>query len=237
MKTHVFGVCYWGQETPHYLDDWHARIKAFLPHEKLFLCPGSYSNPDKLHLADVDVVQIGVQNTEHYTRDWCYFYVGFMTGIYHALLNLDFDILVHVQDRTLIGNYLIRTLEEFSERKEILCAPKLTSQLGIGIETGFMAMKREAVLRYATSNLRCALSQYQQMNVEDEAFYMFGEDWWNPFPEVHTTRQEDHTYSTENSPFTLSKPLTARLPIIASGKHCNERYLSEWKKNHPIPSL
>ena len=232
-KTQVFGVCYWENEKPAYLEDWYARINKFLPNQGVYLCPGCWSDP-KLCPIPVPVIQYGLKKSEDYSRNWCYYYSGFMTGIYHALLNLDFELLVHVQDRTLIGIDLTDIIQEFMERDEILCAPKYTGQIGVGIETGFMMMKKEAVMRYATSNMRCALSEYDQINVEDEALYMFDDDWWNPFPSIHTIREFDGTFVFKKTPFNLSQKKTINLPILAAGKHSLKREQVLWQQKHPL---
>lgn len=238
MKIQTFGVTYWSKQSNDYkltydmLNEHHNRIQKYISSTQMFYAPGSYSNPYDCPVKNVDVIQIGIENTKPYSRDWNYFHVGFMTGIYHALLNTDFDVLVHVQDRTLIGINLLPIISEFMSRKEIICAPKYTSLGGTSLETGLMIMKPEAVKIYATQHKRISLSDDPQMNVEEEAFGLFWDKWWNPWPHVSTIRQYDVIRDAYNA-FNLDESHFLQLPFIAAGaKHCDKDLQNKWINNH-----
>jgi hypothetical protein len=236
MKTVVFSVAYWGEDRPKRFIPWLKCINKYINYDDIFVSCGSYSNPSKMYdltqygLSPIEIIQLGIKNTKPYSKNWCYFYVGFMSAIYHSLLTKDFDVLIHVQNRTFLGMDLNPVIEEFKKRKEILASPKFSSQIGTSIETGLMLMKREAVESYATSNLRCALSDYEQMNVEEEAFKMFGNSWWNFLPEFPTTRKRDATYDYDETPFNLPDEMFYELPIISGPPHCSVEQFDKWMK-------
>lgn len=229
IKTVVFSVSFWGENTPERFIPWYKCLNKHLKYDDLYLTCGSYSNPDKLPIP-LEVAQIGIKNTKQYSKNWSYYYVGFLSGMYHALLSKDFDVLIHVQNRTFLGMNLNPIVEEFYNRSELIAAPKLTSQIGSMIDTGLMLMKKETAQKYVTSNLRPALSDEEQMNVEEEAYYIFGDSWWNFMPEYPSTRKYDKTYEYDESPFYLSDELFYDLPIIAGPKHCSEEEFDKWMK-------
>lgn len=219
----------------HYTDwllkEHYNRVNKFIENPEIFYAPGSYSDPNECPIKNVDVIQIGIPNTRPYNRDWCYYHVGFMTGIYHALLNKKWDVLIHVQDRTLLGENLLPIITEFMNRPEILCAPKYSSQIGTFIETGLMMLKPQAAKIYATQHLRVSLSSTAQLNVEEEAYQLFEDNWWNAWPEISTIRQLD-VIPEKSSAFKLSEKTFLNLPFIAAGKHSDKDLTNKWIDLH-----
>lgn len=234
-KVVVFSVCFWKDQSPKLYPDWKKRVCKYVNHDRLFLAPGSYSDPAILK-DDTEIVQIGIPNTNCYGRNWCYWHVGFMTAMYHLLLNVkDFDVAVHVQNSVLLGLDLNSYVLEFCNRSEILAAPKFTSEMGTYVETGLMMLKPEAVKQYAVSPLRPSLSDKNEMNVEEEAFLMFKDGWWNFLPETLTIRKKDDTVTDKGSgPFDLSDEEFLQSQIIMASNHAPAELVEKWIDTHKI---
>lgn len=234
-KIVVFGVSFWKDEKHWLYDEWKGRINKYIGPDEVFITPGSYSDPSKIS-DGTPVIQIGIQNTKDYSKNWSYYHVGFLTGIYHLLLNIkEFDIAIHVQDSTLINTDIRPHINEFLSRDEIFAAPKFSSEMGTYVETAFMMMKRPAVEQYATSPMRPSLSDEELLNVEEEAFFMFKDSWWNFLPEVLTIRKIDDTIlEDEGSPFDLSEEEFYELPILLAS-HCkSKKVVSSWISENPL---
>jgi len=252
MRTLVFGVHHWGNRPPTHeerghCNEWYDRITAFVPGVKdVFVATGSYSNPNFSPLPeDVQLVQNNVHFDAPYSRDINYFRNGFMTGIWHALLNeKDWDVLFHIQTRVFMGAPLTDELDQFSTMSGMdVMAPRFAQKIGTSIEISIFAMKPEAVKKYATSGVRQSLNIYgiPDVNCEEEAFIMFNKSWFNPWPDVITTRANDFMEIGDgkfiNSPFAITNPeVLNSLPFIsANDKHISEPLLEGWKEQHPCP--
>ena len=155
-----------------------------------------------------------------------------MTAMYHLLLTIkDFDVAIHVQNSILLNINLNRFIEEFITRTEILAAPKLTSDMGVYIETGLMMLKPDAVKQYVSAPLRPSLSLHPQMNVEEEAFHLFKNSWWNFLPNVLTIRKNDSTIiNSGTGPFDLSDEEFLQLPAIMTSHHAPKNQIEQWIK-------
>ena len=245
MNIMVFGVGNWdtrsdADEQRSNYKEWHSRLCHYMGNPKeVFITPGSYSNPDYCPISDTKVVQIGIQKTKQYSSLWSYFRVGFFTGIYHALLNPGWDLLVHCQTRMLLGTDMVPHLKEFLNRPEQIMAPKWTSTNGTQIEVALLAMKPDAVRKYATSTLRSSLiekteKQYS-LNSEHECLLMFSDEWYNPFPEVFSTRKMSVGYTGDGDrDFELDMSTFLKLPFISGNRHCSKEDLKLWCEMHPI---
>ena len=244
MKILVYGVTNWDDEEQannqsDHLNEWHERVNCFIGDtEKVFITTGSYSDP-KLNPTTCDVVQIPFFRPYPYSKQNCYFRMGFMTGIWHALMNYDFDILIHCQCRNLIGEHLQPTLKYFNTLEDQIMSPTWSSMVGTSIDVGFMAMKKKAALMYCATGYRQNCDQSKtSINCEEEAYLMFNNSWFNPWPETLTCRPYDISYHHDSpnypSIYDLTPEQIKELPIIATGKHCNTQDLEQWKNNHPI---
>jgi hypothetical protein len=238
IKTAVFSVSFWKDEKHPYYDDWRKCVDKNINYDYLFTCPGSYSDP-KIMENEIDVIQIGVENDLPYSRDWNYWHVGFRTALVHLLLNIkDFDIAIHVQDSLLLNMNLDSYIQEFYERDDILASPQYLSEGGLSIETSFMMLKKEAIKKYINSPLRPSLSKQQVINVEEEAFYMFKDKWWNFIPEVPTIRKNDFILlepTQGESPFKLTEETFLNLPLIStSTSFTKEEDVKKWKEFNNI---
>ena len=235
-KIAGFGLAYWEDKPQKTYPEWKKRILKYSGCDSFFLAPGSYCDPEKLGDPDFPVVQIGLKLTKDYSRDWSYAHVGMMAGFYHLLLNIkDFDVAVHVQNTVFLGMDLAPVIEEFMERDEIFASPKFTSEMGCYIETGLMLLKKEAVIKYVTSPTRPSLSEEKTMNVEQEAFTLFHDSWWNFLPEIPTLRKTDTTvYENGGGPFSLSEEDFLNLPVVLTSHYVTLDELQKWSEVHPI---
>jgi hypothetical protein len=266
MKIVVFGVTHWDNEKEFQttcsncnktdiLFEWYNRVFNFIPNPyKVFLAAGSESNP-ALNPLPIDLYQIYFKKIFPYSNQNLYFRLGFMTGIWKALLDFpDFDLLIHVQATRYLGKDLTPYLREFLQRDEQVMACNYKSQLPEVMEKrvwnimdiGFMAMKKPAALMYAATGYRqsCDPNLYP-ITAEEEALLMFKDSWWNPFPEIPTIRQRDLAYETlcENdsidfkvgeSQFEITDiEYFKTLPIIANGKHVTKEFLDAWLAANP----
>lgn len=234
----VFGVGHWDNEEhakkqASDFNEWYTRVQAYLGQPPTFIACGTKSDPALCPLFDIDIAQINLTKSRRYSRDWSYYRVGFLTGLWHALLRNNWDILIHCQVRTLLGEDQTSKIDEFRARDEVLCAPSWRSVAGEFIETGFMMMKREAVLRYVTRPLRPCLSDNEAINVELEALNLFTYDWWNAWPEIISTRKRDFNYPNPNG-LTVNMQNFLKLPMIAINRHCSEEEKKEWLMQHPV---
>lgn len=249
MKIAVFGVYHWLNEPPtqeqiDYCKDWEARIHKHIGECEIFVTTGTYSDPKFSPFSkNIPIIQNGCPPTQKYSVDHNYFRNGFMTGIWHALLNIkDYDILYHVQTRVKIGDNLTSHLQEFIKLENCsVMAPRFASNLGTLIEISCMAMKPSAVLAYATQGLRATFTppDSNTMSCEQEAYLMFYQTWYNPWPHVITTRQLDPDQRGLPHPFysafTISESTEInKLPMISTGKHILDKFSQQWEQQHPL---
>jgi len=245
MKVVVYGVVHWdsekhAKEQRSDLIEWYTRVKKFIPCDDIFLTAGTYSNP-QFNPLPIPIINNGIKYTNEYSIEWNYFRNGFMTGIWHASMNLDFDILFHVQCRNLIGEDLSPYLENFYNREEIMMAPQWkASRWGITVEVSLMAMKNDAVKKYVGGGLRPSLALYSPvLNTELEAFHLFNENgqWYNPFYWITSTRKRDPdkwNAGRKYSQWDVPMNRFLKLPFIAINKHCSKEEADEWRKENPI---
>jgi len=251
MNILVYGVHNWDNkdQPQRHIDhchEWYNRIQKFIPNvKKVMVATGNYCNPQYSPFPkEVQIVQNGIQKTYEYSRRYQYFRNGFVSGIWHTLLNeKDWDILFHIQGRVLIGESLEKELNSFFNSDSLVMAPKFTQYIGSSIEISIMAMKQDAVKEYAVSPVRTSFNKYNlpDVNCEEEAYIMFNNSWYNPWKKIITTRQLDNFYDDNGemidilSPFAiLDKEYIKKLPFISVGKkHINYDYYNYWKECHP----
>jgi hypothetical protein len=260
MKIVVYGVTNWDSRQDfgrscskcnleQNLIEWYNRVLKFIPGtHKLFLTTGTYSDP-RLNPIPVDLIQIPFFKTLEYSPQNNYFRNGFMVGIWKALLDYaDFDLLIQCQTTRIIGQDLSGILEEFMKRDEQLLAPRFTSGTNNNyniksIDVGFMVMKKNAALMYAVAGKRQSCDSHNSpMNCEDEAYLMFKNSWWNPWPNIPTLKQLDLTANTASdfggstdSWYNITDlEYFKKMPIIAIGKHVELDYYNEWLKANPV---
>jgi len=240
MKILVFGAGNWQNEGQAdffktTFEEWRNRVRCFCGDPEMFISAGTYSDPKFNPIPSIPVIQNGITTTRPYSRDWNYGRNGFITGCWHSLLNKEFDVLVHVQCRTLLGEDLLTNLHRFMDSDKQIMAPKYVSKTrGIdnSVDIAMMAMKPDAVRTYTSFGIRPSLSPYDQMNSEEEAFELFGNVWYNPWPNVSSNRKRESGIGIDSDD-DLSKEEFMKLPMIAAHKHASEEDIKDWCKAHP----
>jgi|TARA_R110002126_G_scaffold122632_2_gene264413 hypothetical protein len=239
MKVVVFGTTNWDSKAQvdylrPSLKEWKNRVNYFCGDPEMFISSGTYSDP-KLNPLSIPLVQNGVQKTRPYCKEWNYFRNGFITGCWHSLLNMEFDVLVHVQCRTLLGTDLMSMLHRFNDSVNQIMAPRYVSisrNISNSVEVGMMAMKPDAVKTFTSFGIRPSLSPYEQINCEEEALELFSTSWFNPFPAISSCRKRESGFG-EDGPDDISKEEFLKLPLIAAQKHASEKDVLDWCKRHP----
>lgn len=253
-KILVFGVVNWDTEEDalklkYTLQNWLERINRFIPNiEKVFLVAGSYSPPE-FNPTSCELYQIDFYKSKVYSKQNSYFRLGFMTGIWKTLLDYsNCDILIHCQFRTLLGEDMSENLIKFWDKDEQVMAPfyhagngTIQSSEGImGIDVGFIAMKKRALKLYAVTGLRQSFNpEVNCLNCEEEAYYMFKDSWYNPWPKIKTMKQIDTAWLSAKKPGISPYEITdinyfSNLPFIAIGKHVTKEFYDAWLEKHPI---
>jgi len=238
MKIIVFGVINWDSKVQaEYLkpslEEWRNRVRYFCDEPEIFMASGTYSNP-KYNPLNIPIIQNGITKTRPYSKNWNYFRNGFITGCWYSLLNMEFDVLIHVQCRTFLGVDLISTLHRFMDSSKQIMAPRYVSKtknIHDSVEVSMMAMKPDAVRLYTSFGIRPSLSPYDQINCETEAFELFGNSWYNPYPEIQSIKKRESNFGKDTKK-DLSKEDFMRLPIIAAQKHANEIDIRDWCEAH-----
>lgn len=251
MNIIVYGVDHWPDLPPtekkiNHCKEWYDRIIKFIPYvSKVIIATGNNCNIEySPYPKEVTIIQNNIPQTVEYSREYSYFRNGFMTGIWHTLLNeKNYNILFHIQARVLIGENLKKEIDDFMLKdNKLIMAPFYTQHIGSSIEISIFAMKINAIRKYATSGIRQSFNIYNapDVNCEEEAYIMFHDSWYNPWPDILTTRQIDtfdpRNYTKEfTTPFCISnKEAFNRLPFISTyKKHVVDSYLKSWKECHP----
>ena len=239
MKVLTFGVTNWNDKSEaeiyeSTLHAWYKRTKAYVNSNEIFLSTGSYSNP-KYNPLDIPLIQNGLFKTKKYGRGWNYFRNGFITGLWYSLFKTDWDIVLHNQCRMFLGEDMNHYLEEFYKRDELIMAPKFSNIACTVVEVGFIAMKREAVLKIVTQGERPSLweNDFEVPNVEDEMYHLFCDSWYDPF-QLRTTRKRDWNYPNP-SPYHLEMDEFLNLPLISTSHHATTEEINAWCELHKLP--
>jgi len=239
MKIVVFGVGNWDSQAqadflkPSY-EEWRGRVRYFCNEPEMFIATGTYSNPKEAPL-NVPIIQNGITKTRPYSKNWNYFRNGFMTGCWHSILNMEFDVLFHVQCRTLLGADMMSNLHRFMDSSKQIMAPRYVSktrEIENSIEVGCMAMKSDAVRLFTSFGFRPSLSPSAQVNCETEALELFKDSWYNPYPEINSCRKRESSFGKDGED-DLSKEEFMKLPLIAAQKHASGQDVKDWCAAHP----
>lgn len=246
----MFGVGNWDDKDDadrqqDLLREWQVRGEAFINPEYFFISPGSYSPPE-YNPTTLPIHQIQFYRPWEYSRQNNYYRLGFQSGLYRSLQDFpDADLIIHYQCSRLIGRDLRSLLEEFMEREEQLLAPSFVSGcLEPSLDVGFMAMKPRAANFLVATGLRQNCDPDPNvMNCEEEVHTLLKDSWWNPWPEMTTTRQLDFPTRISNMelgtnfiPYDIeSIDEYGNLPIIAIFlKHCSQTFYDYWLKKNPV---
>jgi len=238
MKVVVFGIANWDCQAQAdylkpYMEEWRNRVRFFVNDPEIFISTGTYSDP-KYSPLNLPLVQNGITKTRPYSKNWNYFRNGFMTGCWNALLNMDFDVLFHIQCRNLLGTDMISNLHRFMDSTKQIMAPRFVSKsIGIdnSVDVSLMAMKPDAVRLFTSFGLRPSLSPFEQQNCETEALELFKDSWYNPYPEINTCSKRVSSFGNDG-PDDMSKEEFMRLPFIAAQKHASSQDVADWCAEH-----
>ena len=262
MKTIVYGVTHWddeeqAKEQASDLHQWYNRVKTHIPNaSEIFLTTGTYS-PPQYNPLPCKLFQIPFFRPAPYNKQNCYFRLGFITGIWKALLDFpDFDLLIHCQCRHLLGESILEHLENFFyKRDELVMSINFTADNNTlyGMDVGFLVMKKPAALYYTIASKRNVCeSSYECLNCEEEAYEMFKNNWYNPWPHIPTVKQIDLVYNSQtqinkdgflectvqqnNKSKTeiIDLEYYKKLPFIANGKHVSPSFYKSWLESHPV---
>ena len=242
MRVWVYAVTYWraGDEdgdkrSDQVLPQWRKRVDRFIDPEHTFFSLGTTSSGPCPVTID-KVIDVGLEFTKPYDNAWNYARSGFLSGLYYALLNRDkWDVLLHVQDRTMVGVPIRPLLEDFVKSDDILFGPSWSSDFvpDVNPETGFIGFKEEGVREFVTRCQRASLMLEHTFSLEEECRQLMGDRWWNPWPEFKTTRRRDVIWPIEESRL-LTDEEFYRLPVVSGGKHCSDEQLAKWSELHPL---
>ena len=245
----VFGVCNWdnkehAESQKEHLTEWYNRVNHFIKPDKVFLAAGSYSNPEYNPLPELQLVQNYWRQLAPPSPATNYFRNGFMAGCWHALLNEygNFDILLHLQCRQLIGEDMEKHCKDFmSKPDKFMMAPRWMdydyNKWCEYVEVGCMAMKPIALSMYTALGLRPSIGlltqdEYKYPQAEEEAAILFANHWYNQWPEIQTTRKIS-VRQVPRKNIELDMDEFLKLPTTAASKHATKEEIDEWKRTHP----
>jgi hypothetical protein len=255
MRVMVFGVCNWDTEEDalgqkEHLEDWLTRVNYFIKPSNVFLAAGTYSNPKWSPLPQLRLVQNYWIPLGPYSPVNNYFRNGFMAGLWHSLINEygNFDILFHMQCRQLIGEDITDKLSDFLNHKDkFIIAPRWRdydhNRWCNYVDISNVGMKPIAVQMLTAMGLRPSIGlridpgEEYYVQSEEEAALLFQNHWYNPWPEIETTRQISwRLYPRKNKELTREELL--KLPFVATTrKNSIEEDINEWKRTHPYNRL
>ena len=244
MKLLAFGIFYWrsqsdAQKAKSSMVEWKKRLDHYLDDPDIFITSGTYSDP-KYNPTNMEFVQIDLPVTKPYSTGWNYWKHGFLTGVYHAMLNKrDWDVLCYVHYNLLLGENLIPKLKDFYDTPKEIASCSFIDPKGTFLEAGLMFLKKDAVLKYMTTNFKPCLDQSNRMYIEEEMMELFSDSWYNLYPEIPTFRtnsdrsdEPDVMEYLEN--YSIDREQIPNLPFMFQ-THFIEPEIESWKRKHPLP--
>ena len=204
-----------------------------------FLSLGTTSDPRFNPLPELRLVDVGLKPVGPYGLKNQYLLNGFVAGLYYWLFTFpEAKVIVHVQDRTLLGRELshlegMDSLPTTSESNEAwVCAPRWTPLTGESLpDTGFILMSREAVIRYLSHRQRAVIESTPfTLTVEEDLYNAMGRKCHFMFGDEPSIRARSVAGILQMS---LEKFLS--LPVASVGKHCPLEWAEEWKTAYPVP--
>jgi len=245
MNILVFCISHWTDQKhsnivkPHLLE-WQKRIDFYLDNPIKFLSMGSYSNPE-YNPTSIPIIQNGMKyNVKEDSHFWRY---GLFAGFNYALLNkekLNWDIVIYAHYSLLLGFDLMPYLYDFMKRPESICAPTMNSNWGSFLDTAFMIMKEEAIVKWITESSIYTPHTNKQQKIlsEEEATILFEDDWYNPFTNISTLHKylfpHKGTITKMEKKFMLSLTDFLELPMILGLNFCEPYELNLWLEKHKL---
>lgn len=187
------------------LAEWKRRMEYFFNPIDLFIASGTWSEPVFCPIP-VRVVNAGAPNDKPYDY-FCNHYgcCAFSAGLFYALDRNDWDYLVVLDTDALVGAVNFPELfHEFAERPQTVMAPGWNK----GIGGPFMAWKRAGASKLAHQRLYPNISEKKRPMIwENECREIYGEDWWNPWPQHNTL---DMRHDSGANPILQDWPFVSR---------------------------
>jgi hypothetical protein len=251
MSNCVFSTVCWNTKEEFdklysHMIDWKHRVDENFRNPYCFTTTGTYSDP-RYRLNDLKTLQIGVpykdQDYEDIPNAINYWKIGFLTGIFHALTHVKWNILAYVHYAVLLDIDLIPIIEEFEASDKIICAPQQLSQRGNSLETGLMLMKREAAIKFATrfpARETIMDPNGGRISVEDQVCLLFENEWMVMRPDIPTIRKGlppfyNRPHTEFEKKFEISDKAFLDLPMIfGTEKHCGNELLCQWRYQHQL---
>lgn len=201
MRIIAFTMGYWNNEG-HAKDqahgmfgliEWHKRVVRFLDPMGLFIACGTVSNPDFNPLNDRGVLTVNSGQKDvggydvYYNQ---YSLCAWMAAMAYACNRQDWDLLCILDTDCLVGAVDFDLLfREFMEREELMLSPQWFDRPG----GPFYAFKPDGAAWYLHRRLRAnmiASGGQEPMLQENEMATIFGNKWWNPWPDIQSMRQD-----------------------------------------------
>jgi len=219
MNVSVFCTTFWDNspekaelKRPE-LDYWTQRVKKALPDAFQFLSTGCCDNLE-LNPTKLPCINSGAEKTKAYdVWNWSYFLCAFESALWFAWHNLrESEILIGWESNCWLNRQTnaIKLLDEFRANNASIMAPQYHGSP----DFNFIAMKRSAIPKFQHHRRRGNLieSEAKAELAEIEMGEIFKRDWWNPWPEIVSIRQE---YGVPTPFHCLPDSEAVRWPMIA----------------------
>ena len=258
MKICVFTDLFWNNEKEFlemqdYINTWKSGIDKHIKYDNIFGISGTKcDNNFKLNNLEVKYPKISPKFYNHLyynlgDKYLIYWTAAFSSGIFYALLNYDFDILIHIHYAVDINNIKINLEEEikkFIDSNKLIAAPQQLDVCGNLIDTSFLILKKDIAdflfFYYPIRQLFCK-KNYSGLGVEEYFTLLFKDYWYILFPNIPRIRTPQiELIDTENNPIELnsfqksfaysSEEDILNLPLVfATKKHLGESLYEKWK--------
>lgn len=198
MNTLVCALAYWRSAEQvaaiaPALRRWRAMVSWRFQTGRLFLASGTQSDPELNPIReDAPLVSARVPYTKPYSvYGWCYGLCAIQAALTFADDAEPWDVFAMVDTDLVITDHFDwpALSAEFMARSETVMSPAWAGGPCMG---SFIFLKPPAVTKWLNGRLRpnlCA-EEPKPMLCEPEAAAIFGPDWWNPWPQFKTIRQE-----------------------------------------------
>ena len=204
MRIIAFNTTFWDSAEdaaakfsgPFGLHQWWNSTHMLLQPQHVFLACGTWSNPrwNELKRNGVELVNSGVSKDRDYDIYWWqYSGCAYTAAMAYALNRGGWDLLVQLDNDILIGAVDFNAvLREFLDRPESFLSPAWSGSPG----GPFMAWKPIGAVQYLHQRRRANLidrdedKQGEALLLEHEKREIYRDNWWNPWPQFKTMRQD-----------------------------------------------
>lgn len=190
------------------------KVERYFAPRRFFIACGTWSEPNWSPMPmRVPVINSGAALTKPYEpRRWCYSGCALTAAMAYALTDSEWNLLVILDTDVIVGAVdFDAILREFLERPEELVGSAWKGHIGMPL-----AWKREGAARWLHQRKRANLVEDNEpvpMWIEEEYDAIYKGRWWNAWPSITTTRQEDELAT---DPVSLTWPFVRGLhPSLA----------------------